>query len=159
MNHLGTKIMEALQGLDKVYAPIKAELGALEHKITAGRQSVEDLQRYGELDFACRPFLEVVEGLIFVQELMKEAGDKVKAAELGLELKSLAAHYGILQLPVEEFLQGDALDVKKIEALIVARNTARAEKNWVKSDEIRDELKEMGVILEDKSGKTEWRKV
>ncbi len=90
---------------------------------------------------------------------LKEAGDKVKAAELGLELKSLAAHYGILQLPVEEFLQGDALDVKKIEALIVARNTARAEKNWVKSDEIRDELKEMGVILEDKSGKTEWRKV
>ena len=91
MNHLGTKIMEALQGLDKVYAPIKAELGALEHKITAGRQSVEDLQRYGELDFACRPFLEVVEGLIFVQELMKEAGDKVFNRELVLEAERYLA--------------------------------------------------------------------
>ncbi|MBQ2891243.1 MAG: cysteine--tRNA ligase [Clostridia bacterium] len=37
----------------------------------------------------------------------------------------------------------------EIEALLEERKTARAEKNWAKSDEIRDKLKEMGVIVKD----------
>ena len=37
----------------------------------------------------------------------------------------------------------------EIEALLEERKTARAEKNWAKSDEIRDKLKAMGVIVKD----------
>ncbi len=37
----------------------------------------------------------------------------------------------------------------EIEALLEERKLARAEKNWAKSDEIRDKLKEMGVIVKD----------
>ena len=38
------------------------------------------------------------------------------------------------------------------------RLDARAAKNWAEADRIRDELHEMGVELEDKDGKTIWRR-
>ncbi len=44
--------------------------------------------------------------------------------------------------------QEDALS-QEVEALIEERAAARAEKNWAKSDEIRDRLKEMGIIVKD----------
>ena len=49
-------------------------------------------------------------------------------------------------------------DDQLIEQLIIDRNTARAEKDWAKADEIRDKFNEMGIVLEDKDGKTTWRR-
>ena len=51
------------------------------------------------------------------------------------------------------------LDVVKIDKLIEARLTARAEKEWVRADEIRDELIEMGVAIKDGSEGTTWSKI
>jgi len=42
--------------------------------------------------------------------------------------------------------------------LITARNTARENKDWSEADRIRDELDAMGIVLEDKDGKTIWRR-
>ena len=42
----------------------------------------------------------------------------------------------------------DALDAE-VEALIEERAKARAEKNWALSDELRDKLKDMGIIVKD----------
>ena len=42
----------------------------------------------------------------------------------------------------------DGLD-SEVEAIIEERAKARAEKNWAKSDELRDKLKEMGIIVKD----------
>ena len=49
------------------------------------------------------------------------------------------------------------LDVRKIECLINDRNEARKNKNWDRADECRDELTQMGVVLEDTSKGTEWK--
>ncbi len=46
-----------------------------------------------------------------------------------------------------------------IDALIKERETARAEKNWGRADEIRDQLTEMGIIIEDTSEGTHWRRM
>jgi cysteinyl-tRNA synthetase len=46
----------------------------------------------------------------------------------------------------------------KVEALIVKRNTARANKNWADADAARDELNALGVVLEDSAQGTTWRK-
>ena len=42
-------------------------------------------------------------------------------------------------------------------ALIEARLAARAAKDWAASDQIRDQLSAMGVLLEDAKGVTTWR--
>ena len=50
-----------------------------------------------------------------------------------------------------------SLSEKEIEEKINERNKARAEKNYQKADEIRNELLDKGVLIEDKDGKTVWK--
>ena len=45
-----------------------------------------------------------------------------------------------------------------IEALIVGRTEARKQKNWAESDRIRDELKAMGIVLEDTPQGVKWHR-
>jgi len=45
-----------------------------------------------------------------------------------------------------------------IHEMIEQRTQARADKNWAESDRIRDELEAQGIVLEDKAGKTSWRR-
>lgn len=47
-------------------------------------------------------------------------------------------------------------DDQEIEALVQARDEARKAKDWAKSDQIRDELKAMGVIIQDTPQGTRW---
>ena len=47
----------------------------------------------------------------------------------------------------------------EVEALIEARKAAKAAKNWAEADRVRDQLKAMGIVLEDrKDGTVGWRK-
>jgi cysteinyl-tRNA synthetase len=46
----------------------------------------------------------------------------------------------------------------EIDALIEERNQARKDRNFSRSDEIRDLLKEQGILLEDTPQGTRWRK-
>ncbi len=57
--------------------------------------------------------------------------------------------------PHEEAASLDA----EVEALIEARKAAKAAKNWAESDAIRNQLKDMGIILEDKKdGTVSWKR-
>jgi len=49
------------------------------------------------------------------------------------------------------------LDVSKIEQLIADRKSARQSKNWAEADRCRDELTEMGILIEDTASGTEWK--
>jgi len=55
----------------------------------------------------------------------------------------------------EEITQGSSADAF-IDLLVAVRWDLRAEKNWKMSDKIRDELKALGVILEDSKDGTTW---
>ena len=46
----------------------------------------------------------------------------------------------------------------EIDALIEARTNARKEKNWAEADRIRDELKAMGIIIEDTPQGVKWHR-
>lgn len=54
-------------------------------------------------------------------------------------------------------LEGGELTAEAIEALIEERKQARADRNFARSDEIRDELAEKGVILLDSREGTTWK--
>lgn len=76
-------------------------------------------------------------------------------------LHSFGDVLGLFQQSATDFFVGGTGDdeTTKIEALIEARNTARAEKDWAKADQVRDQLTEMGIVLEDNAGQTSWRRV
>ena len=47
----------------------------------------------------------------------------------------------------------------EVEALIEARRAAKAAKNWAEADRVRDQLKALGIVLEDrKDGTVGWRR-
>ncbi|HHO59592.1 MAG TPA: cysteine--tRNA ligase, partial [Thiotrichales bacterium] len=84
-----------------------------------------------------------------------------QALQKAAVLKKLANVLGLLETDPETWLHsgvGDNADNAKIEALIEARLQARADKNWAEADRVRDELHAMGIELEDKDGKTTWRR-
>lgn len=89
-----------------------------------------------------------------------KTSDMAAASQLGVALKELAEVLGILSSTPEAFLQGEgnADEVAEIEALIVERNRARAEKDWPAADVARDRLNALGVVLEDGPEGTTWRK-
>lgn len=54
-------------------------------------------------------------------------------------------------------LSAGEISPEEIESLIVARATARKERDFKRADEVRDELKAKGVILEDTAEGTKWK--
>ena len=93
-------------------------------------------------------------------ELAKEV-NQTKSPELARQLKKLGGVLGILQLVPEAFVKGavDSVDEAAVEALIAERKAAKAAKNWARADEIRKELLEKNIVLEDApGGVTTWRR-
>ena len=50
-----------------------------------------------------------------------------------------------------------SIDEKRLGILIKKRDEARAKGNYDEADAIRSEIENMGIILEDKDGKTSWK--
>lgn len=88
--------------------------------------------------------------------------DKLKAAIV--TLKKLAAIMGLLKEDAntflatkkEEMLSNCDIDVETIEAFIAERKQCRVDKNWSRSDEIRDELLARNIELKDSADGTTW---
>ena len=53
---------------------------------------------------------------------------------------------------------GGPLDENEINHLIEERALAKKEKNYARADEIRNQLKSAGIVLEDTPSGTTWKK-
>ena len=97
------------------------------------------------------------------RELNKHRADAEKALVLAATLKELAGVLGILQDQPDSFLKGgdteEGISEDIINQQIQTRVEAKKNKDWAKADEIRDQLKSQGIILEDiAGGETSWRR-
>ena len=111
-------------------------------------------------DFNTPEALAVLFDLANQVNRLRDAGSAKVQAKAAV-LKGLANVLGLLESDPERFLQSAASDDESgedIDALIEARNQARKDKDWAEADRIRDELDELGIVLEDKGGKTVWRR-
>lgn len=83
-------------------------------------------------------------------------------AALMSELKGLADILGLLQQDPEQWFTqvraDDQLSAEQIEQLIAARQQAKQDRDFAKADEIRQQLLDGGVILEDSREGTKWRR-
>ena len=85
-------------------------------------------------------------GLLDKNEISKDS------AECALEtLCNIDVVLGVIECPAEK------IDCD-IDELIQQRITARENKDWLKADEIRTQLDDLGVILEDTSDGTIWKR-
>jgi len=79
-------------------------------------------------------------------------------------LKELGGILGLLQQDPQQYFQGDTslgdsvYTSEQIENFIQERVTARKEGDYTKADQIRKDLFNAGVVLEDNSQGTGWRR-
>ncbi len=82
-----------------------------------------------------------------------------KASSLSCQLVKLGNYIGILNHNADEYLKlGSELSKSEITKKIDQREAARNSKDFAMSDQIRDELLELGIILEDSANGTTWRR-
>lgn len=95
-------------------------------------------------------------------ELAKEVNKTEDSGLAGLLVK-LANQIGLLEQDIETFFKSQPstsdLDEAQIDALIEERKQARVNKDFARSDEIRDALKAQGIELLDSAEGTTWRRV
>jgi cysteinyl-tRNA synthetase len=91
---------------------------------------------------------------------LANADNAESAQQAAGNLLAAGALIGLFQQDPQSWLAGDTegLDDALIGQLIEERNTSRKERNFARADEIRDQLQEMGVTLEDVADGTRWRR-
>lgn len=98
-------------------------------------------------------------GITVLYELIKWLNQyseqkKVSAAVLEAALAKLTSWLEIFGV----FLEAHSLVDEEVEALIAERNQARKNKDFARSDEIRELFKTQGIVLEDTAQGTRWRR-
>ena len=99
-----------------------------------------------------------------IHALAKQLHKAKEGEKSTLKARLLAAGnmLGILQQAPSDWLQGDvsdeAITAETIEGLIEARKVAKLEKDYARADQIREELLDQGVVLEDSQAGTRWRR-
>jgi cysteinyl-tRNA synthetase len=84
--------------------------------------------------------------------------NKTKSQDAVNLLTNLAAVLGLLERNPDEFLQGVTSGDMNVEAMIQARMIAKKNKNFAEADAIRKQLADTGIVLEDTSQGTTWRR-
>lgn len=153
LNYTEENVLNAHKALTRLYQAIKdcpqTKAGGVldEHWITQFNQAMDD-------DFNTPIALSVL------FQLSREL-NKTNSTVLASTLKHLGNQLGLLQASPGSFLQTGFTqdDVAGIEMLIAERVQARKDRNWEKSDGIRDELLSQGIELEDGAEGTIWRRL
>jgi cysteinyl-tRNA synthetase len=135
----------------------------------AGESTVVDAERLASFrsamddDFNTPEALAAMQGVARELNQAKAAGNAPQRAGAAAALRAMGAALGVLQQDPDTYLKRSAGDQTisdaEIEALLAARQTARAAKNFAESDRIRQQLTAAGILLEDKAGgPTQWRR-
>jgi cysteinyl-tRNA synthetase len=147
LNYSDTHLEDAKQSLTRLYTALKGT-------------SISSPVDWNEAH--ARRFKEAMdddigtpEAVAVLFELAREIGRGGR--ELAPQLRALGGILGLLQRDAEEFLRGGQAE-DWITARIAAREAARKRKDFAAADDIRRELLEKGIVLEDSPGGTTWRR-
>jgi cysteinyl-tRNA synthetase len=138
---------------------------ALKDTALTGAADLAELERFRAAmddDFNTPEALAVAQSVTRDLNLAKGTKDAAKSAALAATLRAMGGMLGVLQQDPDKYLKRSAgaggLSDAQVDALVAARNAARAAKNYAESDRIRVQLNDAGVLLDDKAGGTQWRR-
>ncbi|SBS37518.1 Cysteine--tRNA ligase [Marinomonas spartinae] len=149
-------LQEAKVALERLYTALRQQSVADSYEPTEFTERFENAMKD---DFNTAVAVSVLFEL--VRELNKAKTESpAMAPKLAAELRVLADLLGLLGQEPEYFLQNstisEGLSETAIQVLIDERAQARKDKNFARSDEIRDELARQGIELLDSREGTTW---
>lgn len=144
------KVIQSTKTLDRFYKRLN-EMSAIDAAETEMPQGVQD---------ALCDDLNTPKAMAEMNALLKQDN----SAELKGQLLKAGSILGILQSDPEEWCAEeecdmDASESATIDALVAERTQAKADKNWARADEIRDELQAQGITITDTADGATWKKV
>ncbi len=158
LNYSEDNLNQARASLERLYTSLRG----LDLTVTAagGEEFVSRFSTAMNDDFNTPEAYSVL--FEMAREVNRLKTENVEAAsKLGALMRELAEVLGLLSQDPETFLQGDSGsddEVAEIEALIKARNDARAAKDWAAADAARDAIAALNIVLEDGAEGTTWRR-
>lgn len=156
VNYSEENLNSAKASVGRLYSALESVAITDETKADEGTSYESDFMAVMNDDF------NTPKAIAVLFELAKEV-NKSKQPGLVVLLIKLANQIGLLEQDAESFFKSQPSDSdltdEMIAQLIEERKTARAEKNFARSDEIRDLLGEQGIELLDSSEGTTWRRV
>ena len=164
--NFSAELMEAAKnGLERILTCAQNLQYRLEHAVNSHmteeegklyEQAVTYVNRFDEAmddDFNTADAISVIFELVkFINSNTGEESSKAYLQNLYEELKMLTDICGLIIAPKQELLDAD------IEKLIQERQDARKQKNFARADEIRNELLEKGIVLEDTREGVKWKR-
>lgn len=160
------EVMEQTKNSSKRLYNAKYKLEDAIEKSSVEKISAEEEKLYKSFDKHVEKFENAMDDDLNTADAITAIFDLVKDINLNLDennskemlektlelLKKLTRVLGIMEGEREEISED-------IEKLIEERNEARKNKDFAKSDEIRDKLKKMGVEIEDTRSGTTWKRI
>ncbi|ABN53272.1 MAG TPA: cysteine--tRNA ligase [Hungateiclostridium thermocellum] len=165
INFSAELLEQAKNGLERIYNCLDNLEYLKEHaqaeKITDSERELQNRLLGIKAKFieAMDDDINTADAIAAIFDIVKEVNTNINATsnsskeiiDFSLSLiKELGGVLGIAQKSRQKVLD------KEIEELIERRQKARKEKDWKTADEIRDKLKEMGIILEDTPQGVKW---
>lgn len=149
------RILTAMEHLRDCLVVTKAEAltGAEEEELKAFDALREKFEAAMDDDFNTADAISVIFEMVKRANItVTEESSKAYITRVKELLEKLLDVLGLLSERKEENLDA------RVEALIAERQTARKEKNFARADEIRNELTEMGILLEDTKEGVKWKR-
>ncbi len=150
LNYSDAHLADARQGLNRLYMALK-QAGEEDAPVDWETPQARRFREAMDDDFG------TPEAVAVLHELANEVFQgRPKAAA---QLKALGGVVGLLQRDPEKFMQGETtVPDAWINERIAARQRARERKDFKAADDIRQELLDKGIVLEDSGSRTTWRR-
>jgi cysteinyl-tRNA synthetase len=154
------KIAETVKALRKRMA--QAPQGELDPQVAEQlKQLREKFESAMDDDLNTSIAMSVLFELVRLANNMLEDNKTTKAAFNAVEVLFSRLGGDVLGIVKDEYLQAgqadDELIGKLVDIVIEQRGEARGQKNFTRADNLRRRLDDIGIVLEDKPGGTEWR--
>lgn len=163
INFSDTALRESHTALSRLYHALKPfEVVEIDETVWDGEHGQAFVRAMND-DFNTAQAMSVLFEVAGEINKAVKADDMAGGLKFAVILKTLARVLNIAQTAPKAFLQAqigdESISESEILAMIDKRKQAKADKDFALADQIRAELEEQGVALEDSRSGTSWRRV